>query len=84
MDAIEEMITNPTVAMGLGGLRRPRRANHGRQLPYLAAQLLGEGARPLMTFEEAIRGWTSDTAAIFGIKGSRDIARRCLRRHQRH
>ena len=33
MDAIQEMITNPTVAMGLADSGHPARPDHGRKLP---------------------------------------------------
>ena len=67
MDAIEEMITNPTVAMGLADSG----AHVGQIMDASSPTWLLNywvKERGVMTFEEAIRGWTSDTAAIFGIK----------------
>ena len=67
MAAIEEMITNPTVAMGLADS-----GAHVGQIMDASSPtwLLGYWVkeRGVMTFEEAIRGWTSDTAALFGIQ----------------
>ena len=45
MEAIEEMITNPTVAYGTGRLRRPRGPDHGCQFTDVAADLLGQQPR---------------------------------------
>ena len=67
MAAIEEMITNPTVAMGLADSG----AHVGQIMDASSPTWLLSywvKTRGVMSFEEAIRGWTSDTAAIFGIK----------------
>ncbi len=67
MEAIEEMITNPTVAMGLADSG----AHVGQIMDASSPTWLLSywvGQRGVMSFEEAIRGWTTDTAAIFGIK----------------
>ena len=67
MDAIEEMITNPTVAMGLGDSG----AHVGQIMDASSPTWLltyWVKARGVMSLEEAIRGWTGDTAAIFGIE----------------
>ena len=67
MDAIEEMITNPTVAMGLGDSG----AHVGQIMDASSPTWLLSywvKTRGVMSLEEAIRGWTSDTAAIFGIR----------------
>ena len=67
MDAIEEMITNPNVAMGLADSG----AHVGQIMDASSPTWLltyWVKARGVMSFEEAIRGWTSDTAGIFGIK----------------
>ena len=67
MDAIEEMITNPTVAMGLGDSG----AHVGQIMDASSPTWLltyWVKTRGVMSLEEAIRGWTSDTAAIFGIE----------------
>ena len=67
MDAIEEMITNPTVAMGLGDSG----AHVGQIMDASSPTWLLSywvKTRGVMSLEEAIRGWTSDTAAIFGIE----------------
>ena len=67
MDAIEEMITNPTVAMGLGdsGAHVGQIMDASSPTWLLSYWVKNRG---VMSLEEAIRGWTSDTAAIFGIK----------------
>ena len=66
LDAVKEMILNPTVAMGL--------ADSGAHVGQImdASQptwLLCHWVRDtgVMKVEEAIRRWTSDTASIFGI-----------------
>lgn len=67
MAAIEEMITNPTVAMGLADSG----AHVGQIMDASSPTWLLSywvKTRGVMSFEEAIRGWTSDTAAIFGIE----------------
>ena len=67
MDAIEEMITNPTVAMGLADSG----AHVGQIMDASSPTWLlthWVKTRGVMTLEEAVRGWTSDTAAIFGIE----------------
>ena len=66
MEAIEEMITNPTVAMGLAdsGAHVGQIMDASSPTWLLTYWVQNRG---VMTFEEAIRGWTSDTAAIFGI-----------------
>lgn len=67
MDAIEEMITNPTVAMGLGDSG----AHVGQIMDASSPTWLLSywvKQRGVLSVEEAIRGWTSDTAEIFGIK----------------
>ena len=67
MDAIEEMITNPTVAMGLADSG----AHVGQIMDASSPTWLltyWVGNRGVMSFEEAIRGWTSDTATLFGIR----------------
>ncbi|MYD97720.1 MAG: amidohydrolase family protein [Gammaproteobacteria bacterium] len=67
MDAIEEMITNPTVAMGLGdsGAHVGQIMDASSPTWLLSYWVKNRG---VMSLEEAIRGWTGDTAAIFGIK----------------
>ncbi len=66
MDAVQEMITNPTVAMGLGDS-----GAHVGQIMDASSPtwLLSHWVRDrqVMSLEEAICGWTSDTAQIFGI-----------------
>ena len=66
MDAVREMITNPTVAMGLGDS-----GAHVGQIMDASSPtwLLSHWVRDkqVMSLEEAVRGWTSDTAQIFGI-----------------
>ena len=67
MEAIEEMITNPTVAMGLAdsGAHVGQIMDASSPTWLLTYWVKNRG---VMAFEEAIRGWTSDTAAIFGIE----------------
>ena len=66
MDAVQEMITNPTVAMGLGDS-----GAHVGQIMDASSPtwLLSYWVRDRqgMSLEEAVRGLTSDTAQIFGI-----------------
>ena len=66
MDAVQEMITNPIVAMGLGDS-----GAHVGQIMDASSPtwLLSHWVRDrqVISLEEAIRGWTSDTAQIFGI-----------------
>ena len=67
MDAIEEMITNPTVAMGLADSG----AHVGQIMDASSPTWLLQywvGERGVLSLEEAVRGWTSDTANIFGIR----------------
>ena len=67
MEAIEEMIKNPTVAMGLGDSG----AHVGQILDASSPTWLltyWVKRRQVLSLEEAIRGLTSDTAGIFGIK----------------
>jgi N-acyl-D-aspartate/D-glutamate deacylase len=66
-NAVKEMLLNPTVAMGL--------ADSGAHVGQImdASQpswLLSHWARDrkVISVEEAIRRWTSDTAAIFGVR----------------
>ncbi len=67
MVAIEDMLTNPTVAMGLADS-----GAHVGQIMDASSPtwLLSYWVRDrgVMSIEEAIRGWTSDTADLFGIK----------------
>ena len=68
MGAIEEMITNPTVAMGLADSGAHVGQIMDASSPtWLLTYWVKE--RQTMSLEEAIRGWTSDTAEIFGVKG---------------
>jgi N-acyl-D-aspartate/D-glutamate deacylase len=67
MQAIEDMLVNPTVAMGLADS-----GAHVGQIMDASSPtwLLSYWVRDrgVLTLEEAIRGWTSDTAGIFGVK----------------
>jgi len=67
MDAIQEMLTNPTVAMGLGDS-----GAHVGQIMDASSPtwLLSYWVRDrgIISIEEAIRGWTSDTAGMFGVQ----------------
>ena len=61
MDAIEEMITNPTVAMGLGDFgAHVGQIMDARSPTWLLAYWVKTWG--LMTLEAAIRGWTSATS----------------------
>ena len=83
MDAIEEMIVNPTVAMGLGDS-----GAHVGQIMDASSPTWRlthwVKTRSMMSLEEAIRRWTSDTAAIFGVENRGVIREGGLRGHQRH
>ncbi|MEZ5598271.1 MAG: amidohydrolase family protein [Pseudomonadales bacterium] len=67
MDAIEAMLTNPTVAMGLADSG----AHVGQIMDASSPTWLLSywvNKRGLFTLEEAVRRWTSDTAELFGIR----------------
>jgi N-acyl-D-amino-acid deacylase len=67
MEAIEEMLTSPIVAMGLGDSG----AHVGQIMDASSPTWLLKywvGERGVLTVEEAIRSWTFDTAQLFGIK----------------
>ena len=67
MAAIEEMITNPTVAMGLADSGAHVGQIMDASSPtWLLTYWVKE--RQTMSLEEAIRGWTADTAEIFGVR----------------
>lgn len=67
IDAVGEMLKNPTVAMGLADS-----GAHVGQIMDASSPtwLLSHWVRDThqIQLEEAIRGWTSDTASLFGIK----------------
>ena len=67
IDAVGEMLQNPTVAMGLADS-----GAHVGQIMDASSPtwLLSYWVRDTgqIALEEAIRGWTSDTAELFGIK----------------
>jgi N-acyl-D-amino-acid deacylase len=67
IDAVGEMLKNPTVAMGLADS-----GAHVGQIMDASSPtwLLSHWVRDTgqITLEEAIRGWTSDTAQLFGVK----------------
>ena len=66
-DAVKEMILNPTVAMGLADSgAHVGQIMDASQPSWLLAHWVRD--RKVISVEEAIRRWTSDTAAIFGIK----------------
>ena len=66
-DAVREMILNPTVAMGLADSgAHVGQIMDASQPSWLLAHWVRD--RKVICVEEAIRRWTSDTAAIFGIK----------------
>ncbi|MCZ6618645.1 MAG: amidohydrolase family protein [Gammaproteobacteria bacterium] len=66
MSAIEEMLNHPTVVMGLGdsGAHVGQIMDASSPSWLLAYWVREKGA---MTVEQAIRGWTSETAELFGI-----------------
>lgn len=67
MEAIEEMLVNPTVAMGLADSGAHVGQIMDASSPtWLLSYWVRE--RGVLSLEEAIRGWTSDTANLFGIK----------------
>lgn len=67
LDAVKEMILNPTVAMGLADSgAHVGQIMDASQPSWLLAHWVRD--RKIISVEEAIRRWTSDTAAIFGIK----------------
>ena len=66
MDAIEYMMRHPTVAMGLADSG----AHVGQIMDASSPTWLLKywvRERGVLTVEEAIKGWTSDTASLFGI-----------------
>ena len=67
MEAIEEMLVNPTVAMGLADSGAHVGQIMDASSPtWLLSYWVRE--RGVLSVEEAIRGWTSDTANLFGVK----------------
>ena len=66
-NAVKEMMLNPTVAMGLADSgAHVGQIMDASQPSWLLAHWVRD--RKVISVEEAIRRWTSDTAAIFGIK----------------
>jgi N-acyl-D-aspartate/D-glutamate deacylase len=66
MTAIEDMLLSPTVAMGLADSGAHVGQIMDASSPtWLLSYWVRE--RGLLSVEEAIRGWTSDTAELFGI-----------------
>ena len=67
MEAIEEMLTNPTVVMGLADSGAHVGQIMDASSPtWLLSYWVRE--RGVLTMEQAIRGWTSETAELFGIR----------------
>jgi N-acyl-D-aspartate/D-glutamate deacylase len=67
LDAVQEMILNPVVAMGLADSgAHVGQIMDASQPTWLLAHWVRD--RGVITAEEAVRRWTSDTAAIFGIR----------------
>ncbi|MFN2164823.1 MAG: N-acyl-D-amino-acid deacylase family protein, partial [Anaerolineae bacterium] len=67
MDAIEEMLRHPTVVMGLADSGAHVGQIMDASSPtWLLSYWVRE--RGVLTVEEAIRGWTSETAELFGIR----------------
>jgi N-acyl-D-amino-acid deacylase len=67
LDAVQEMILNPTVAMGLADAgAHVGQIMDASQPTWLLSHWVRE--RGVLSLAEAIRRWTSDTAAIFGIR----------------
>ncbi len=66
-NAVREMLLNPTVAMGLADSgAHVGQIMDASQPSWLLAHWVRD--RKVISVEEAIRRWTSDTAAIFGVK----------------
>jgi len=66
-NAVKEMLLNPTVAMGLADSgAHVGQIMDASQPSWLLAHWVRD--RKVISVEEAIRRWTSDTAAIFGVK----------------
>ncbi len=66
-NAVREMLLNPTVAMGLADSgAHVGQIMDASQPSWLLAHWVRD--RNVLSIEEAIRRWTSDTAAIFGVK----------------
>lgn len=73
MDAVESMLKQPVVAMGLADSgAHVGQIMDASQPTWLLKYWVKE--RALLTIEDAIRRWTSDTADIFGIKGRGTLA----------
>ena len=67
MEAIEDMLVNPTVAMGLADSGAHVGQIMDASSPtWLLSYWVRE--RGVLSVEEAIRGWTSDTANLFGVR----------------
>jgi len=67
LDAVEEMIRNPTVAMGLADAgAHVGQIMDASQPTWLLTHWVRD--RGVLSLAEAIRRWTSDTAQIFGIR----------------
>ena len=67
MQAIEDMLTHPMVVMGLGDSGAHVGQIMDASSPsWLLAYWVRE--RGVIAIEEAIRGWTSETAELFGIR----------------
>lgn len=67
MDAVESMLNQPIVAMGLADSgAHVGQIMDASQPTWLLKYWVKE--KGLLSIEDAIRRWTSDTAAIFGIK----------------
>lgn len=67
MDAVESMLKQPVVAMGLADSgAHVGQIMDASQPTWLLKYWVKE--KRLLSIEEAIRRWTSDTAAMFGIK----------------
>ena len=67
MEAVGEMLQNPTVAMGLADSGAHVGQIMDASSPsWLLSYWVRE--RGLLSVEEAIRGWTSDTADLFGVR----------------
>ncbi|MFP6808138.1 MAG: amidohydrolase family protein [Pseudomonadales bacterium] len=73
MDAVESMLNQPIVAMGLADSgAHVGQIMDASQPTWLLKYWVKE--KGLLSIEDAIRRWTSDTAAIFGIKDRGTLA----------
>ncbi len=82
MDAVEELLDHPQMAIGLGDSGAHVGLIMDASLPtWFLLHWVRDRAK--YTIQDAIRRMTSDTADLFGDSRTRRAARRCVRRRQR-